>query len=157
MRYRLECISNRERQENAIQCPFRAVFGIYRAIIPAAGKLSPAPVARKRGHNAPRCLFRPAGNIETCPAPPGAVCGKIVPILSACPCCTLSSVPGCPALLPSLCVYNACIMPAAVVRYICPIYAPHALPVKLPGLPSPCPGGMYTAAYTRPLRNNRVM
>jgi len=95
-----ECVSIPGTYQNAIQPAFRVNIRAPRYFSPAAGKLSPAPVARKRVHNAQRCLFRRAGSIETHPAPPGAVYAHIAPILSACPCCTLSSVPGCPALLP---------------------------------------------------------
>lgn len=90
-----ECVSIPGKYQNAIQPAFRVNIRAPRTICPAAGKLSPAPVARKRAHNAPRCLFRPAVNIETRPAPPGAVCEQIAPILSARP-AAVSSVPACP-------------------------------------------------------------
>ena len=80
-----ECVSIPGKYQNVIQPAFRANIRAPRTICPAAGKLSPAPVARKRAHNAPCCIFRPAGNIETHPAPPGAVCEQIAPILGAAP------------------------------------------------------------------------
>ena len=91
-----ECVSIPGKYQNAIQPAFRVNIRASRTICPAAGKLSPAPVARKRAHNAPCCLFRPAGNIETHPAPPGAVCEQIAPILSARP-AAVSIVPAFPA------------------------------------------------------------
>lgn len=90
-----ECVSIPGTYQNAIQPAFRVNIRAPRTICPAAGKLSPAPVARKRGHNAPLRVLCPAGNIETHPAPPGAVCGQIAPILSASP-AAVSSVPACP-------------------------------------------------------------
>jgi len=90
-----ECVSIPGKYQNAIQQAFRVNIRAQRYFSPAAGKLSPAPVARKRDNNAPRCLFRPAWNIETYPAPPGAVCGQIATILSARP-AAVSIVPACP-------------------------------------------------------------
>lgn len=90
-----ECVSIPGKYQNVIQPAFHANIRAPRIICPAAGKLSPAPRAPYRVHNAPRCLFRPAGSIETHPAPPGAVCGQIVPILSDRP-AAVSGVPACP-------------------------------------------------------------
>lgn len=91
-----DCVSIPGTYQNAIQPAFHANIRAPRTICPAAGKLSPAPVARKCGHNAPPRVSCPAGNTETRHAPPGAVCGQIAPILSARP-AAVASVPACPA------------------------------------------------------------
>ena len=81
--------------KNAIQPAFRVNIRAPSIIFPAAGKPSPAPVARNCNQNAPSRVSCPAGSIETHPAPPGAVRGQIAPILSARP-AAVSSVPACP-------------------------------------------------------------
>ena len=80
-----ECVSIPRKYQNAIQPAFRVNIRASRTICPAAGKLSPAPVARNCNHNAPLRVLCPAGNIETHPAPPGAVYTHIAPILGAAP------------------------------------------------------------------------
>lgn len=106
-----ECVSIPGKYQNAIQPAFRVNIRAPRTICPAAGKLSPAPIARNCNHNAPSRVSCPAGNIETHPAPPGVVCGQIAPILSARP-AAVASVPACPA------AYGSGIE--------CPIYAKNA-------------------------------
>ena len=91
----VECVSILVKYQNATQPAFRVNIRAPCTICPAAGKLSPAPVARNCNHNAPLRVSCPARNIETHPAPPGAVYTHIAPILSARP-AAVSIVPACP-------------------------------------------------------------
>lgn len=106
-----ECVSIPGKYQNAIQPAFRANIRAPRYFSTAAGKLSPAPVARKRGHNAPPGVSAAAGDIlPVLPStlPRRDVYGSIYAPITQQPCYVN------PAGMPPPC-------PAA--RQQCPIYA----------------------------------